>query len=49
MDKVEAMVLAKNGIRRSGAAVTAAQPNGAPVASAEEKPKKAAPPAKPAN
>jgi recombination protein RecA len=49
MDKVEAMVLVKHGIRRSGAAAPAApaaQPNGAPV---EEKAKKAAPPAKPAN
>jgi recombination protein RecA len=49
MDKIEAMVLAKHGIKRAGAAAAAAAAapvNGAP---ADDKAKKAAPAAKPAN
>jgi recombination protein RecA len=45
MDKVEAMILAKHGIKRTIAPATAVQPNGAP---AEEK-KKPMVPSKPAN
>jgi recombination protein RecA len=45
MDKVEAMILVKHGIKRPAVSVPLAQPNGAPV---EEK-KKAAVPAKPPN
>jgi recombination protein RecA len=46
MDKIEAMVLAKHGIKRAGAGASVAPANGAPV---DDKAKKAAAPAKPAN
>jgi hypothetical protein len=46
MEKIEAMVLVKHGIKRNGPQAVAAQPNGAPV---EEKTKKAAAVSKPAN
>ena len=46
-DRVEAMILTKNGIKRGNVTQVAAPPNGAPPV--EEKPKKAVAPAKPAN
>jgi recombination protein RecA len=47
MEKIEAMVLVKHGIKRNGPQATAAQPNGAPPV--EEKAKKSIAVAKPAN
>ena len=38
MDKIEAMVLAKHGIKRTGQAAPAAQPNGAPADDKAQKP-----------
>jgi len=46
MEKIEAMVLVKNGIKRNGPQAPATQVNGAPV---EEKPKKPVTATKPAN
>jgi recombination protein RecA len=46
MEKIEAMVLVKHGIKRKGQQAVAAQPNGAPV---EEKTKKPLSASKPAN
>jgi recombination protein RecA len=46
MEKIEAMVLVKHGIKRNGPQAASSQPNGAPV---EEKTKKAAAVSKPAN
>jgi recombination protein RecA len=48
-DKIEAMVLTKQGIKRSVAPALPTQPNGAPPASVEEKTKKPAAAQKPAN
>jgi recombination protein RecA len=46
MEKIEAMVLVKHGIKRNGPQAASSQPNGAPV---EEKTKKPAAVSKPAN
>jgi recombination protein RecA len=47
LDKIEAMVLAKHGIKRGGAQATPAQPNGAPPVAADDKKKPTV--SKPAN
>ena len=46
MEKIEAMVLVKHGIKRKGQQAAPAQPNGAPV---EEKAQKPVAVSKPAN
>ncbi len=47
LDKIEAMVLAKHGIKRGGAQTASAQPNGAPPVAADDKKKPTV--SKPAN